>query len=77
VSDFETQALHEGVGVDTRQLKADWDSLVQHALAEATLQLPSTEGFVTTGKQRVHSEHLSFMLNEMQSLARAHPQGVW
>jgi ring-1,2-phenylacetyl-CoA epoxidase subunit PaaC len=76
-SDFETQAVQAGVGIDTAQLKADWEALVQHALAEATLQAPSTEGFVTTGKQGVHSEHLSFMLNEMQSLARAHPEGVW
>jgi ring-1,2-phenylacetyl-CoA epoxidase subunit PaaC len=76
-SDFETQAAQAGVGIDTSQLKADWEALVQHALSEATLQAPSTEGFVTTGKQGVHSEHLSFMLNEMQSLARAHPKGVW
>ena len=76
-SEFETQAAHDGVGINTAQLKADWDALVQQALADATLQAPSSEGFVTTGKQCVHSEHLSFMLNEMQSLARAHPKGVW
>jgi ring-1,2-phenylacetyl-CoA epoxidase subunit PaaC len=76
-SDFETQAAHAGVGVDTQQLKADWHALVQQALGDATLHMPSAEGFVTTGKQCVHSEHLSFMLNEMQSLARAHPKGVW
>ena len=44
---------------------------------EATLTLPSTDGFVTTGKHGAHSEHLSFLLNEMQSLARTHPEGVW
>jgi ring-1,2-phenylacetyl-CoA epoxidase subunit PaaC len=76
-SAFESQAAQDGVGVDTAQLKADWQTLVQQALADATLQMPSTEGFVTTGKLGVHSEHLSFMLNEMQSLARAHPKGVW
>jgi ring-1,2-phenylacetyl-CoA epoxidase subunit PaaC len=76
-SAFESQAAQDGMGVDTAQLKADWQTLVQQALADATLQMPSTEGFVTTGKLGVHSEHLSFMLNEMQSLARAHPKGVW
>jgi len=25
----------------------------------------------------VHSEHLGFVLAEMQSLARAHPEAVW
>jgi ring-1,2-phenylacetyl-CoA epoxidase subunit PaaC len=76
-SAFESQATQDGVGVDTAQLKTDWQTLVQQTLAEATLQMPSAEGFVTTGKQCAHSEHLSFMLNEMQSLARAHPKGVW
>jgi len=32
---------------------------------------------VTEGKLGVHSEHLGFLLAEMQSLARAHPNGRW
>ncbi|MEY4727046.1 MAG: hypothetical protein RLZ36_1673 [Pseudomonadota bacterium] len=64
-------------GLDTAQLKANWESMVRHTVEEATLTLPSTEGFVTTGKHGAHSEHLSFLLDEMQSLARAHPEGVW
>lgn len=76
-SDFETQAAKSGVGVDMASLKTDWDTLVRNTLAEATLQVPSSEGFVTTGKHGVHSEHLDFLLGEMQSLARAHPEGVW
>ncbi|TXH77567.1 MAG: phenylacetate-CoA oxygenase subunit PaaI, partial [Thauera aminoaromatica] len=29
------------------------------------------------GKVGLHSEHLGFLLAEMQSLARAHPDGRW
>ena len=65
------------MGVDVVQLKNDWHTLVHNALTDATLQLPSSNGFVTTGKQGVHSEHLDYLLGEMQSLARAHPEGVW
>ena len=43
----------------------------------ATMQMPTAGGFITTGKQQVHSEHLTFLLEEMQSLARRHPEGVW
>ncbi|MFM8692760.1 MAG: Phenylacetic acid catabolic protein, partial [Limnohabitans sp.] len=43
----------------------------------ATLQQPATAGFVSTGKQGVHSEHLGFLLAEMQSLARQHPGATW
>ena len=76
-SAFEAQAAKDGVGVDVTRLKNDWQALVQNALTQATLQMPSSDGFVTTGKHGVHSEHLSFLLDEMQSLARAHPEGVW
>jgi len=76
-SPFEAEAAQHGVGVDVTTLKHDWDSLVQSTLAQATLQLPSSAGFITTGKLGVHSEHLTFLLGEMQSLARAHPEGVW
>ena len=46
-------------------------------MTAATLKRPSAEGFVSTGKLGVHSEHLGFVLAEMQSLARAHPEAVW
>jgi ring-1,2-phenylacetyl-CoA epoxidase subunit PaaC len=50
---------------------------VDTALQEATLKRPADGGFVSTGKQGLHSEHLGFVLAEMQSLARAHPQATW
>jgi ring-1,2-phenylacetyl-CoA epoxidase subunit PaaC len=50
---------------------------VDAALQEATLKRPADGGFVPTGKQGVHSEHLGFVLAEMQSLARAHPEATW
>ncbi len=76
-SAMETIASDSGVGVDTRTLQAQWSSVVSDTLAQATLKLPSAEGYISTGKQCLHSEHLGFVLSEMQSLARAHPQAVW
>jgi len=58
-------------------LRGEWQSMVDATLAEATLARPSDGGFVTTGKQGVHSEHLGYLLAEMQSLARAHPGAQW
>ncbi|MEO7954246.1 MAG: 1,2-phenylacetyl-CoA epoxidase subunit PaaC [Polaromonas sp.] len=78
-SDMETAAAAAGVGVDMRTLQGDFDATVNEALAEATLQRPAAGGYVTTGKHGQHSEHLGFVLAEMQSLARAHPEAeaVW
>lgn len=76
-SAMEAAAIKTGMGVDTRPLQAAWNAMVDEALAEATLKRPAAGGFVSTGKTGVHSEHLGFVLAEMQSLARAHPEAVW
>lgn len=76
-SPAETAAIEAGIGVDVASLRADWDTIVDAALAEATLVRPAVGGYVPEGKQGIHSEHLGFLLAEMQSLARAHPQGKW
>jgi len=66
-----------GVGVDMASLRAEWDLMVDRTLAEATLSRPSATGYVTQGKHGVHSEHLGYLLAEMQSLTRAHPGAQW
>lgn len=76
-SDAETAAVKNGTGVDVADLQADWDALVDDTVNEATLQRPALQGYVPQGKRGVHSEHMGFLLAEMQSLARAHPHAVW
>lgn len=76
-SDAETAAVKNGTGVDVADLQADWDALVDETVNEATLQRPKVLGYVPQGKRGVHSEHMGFLLAEMQSLARAHPHAVW
>ena len=71
-------ATAQSLGVDGALLAADWELLVDEGLAQATLKRPATvPGYITQGKQGVHSEHLSYLLAEMQSLARAHPGAPW
>jgi ring-1,2-phenylacetyl-CoA epoxidase subunit PaaC len=77
VSAHETAALANGTGMDMSALEQDWNQIVNGALKDATLARPVDGGFVSTGKQGIHSEHLGFVLAEMQSLARAHPQATW
>ena len=76
-SSMEAAAVSAGVGVDVAALKSDWDQLVDDALLDATLQRPKGEGYVTQGKNGLHSEHLGFLLSEMQGLARTHPTASW
>ena len=76
-SPAEQAAQANGSGVAAAQLQAGWNSIVDEAIAEATLNGTARTGYVTQGKLGVHSEHLGFMLAEMQSLARAHPNATW
>ena len=76
-SSIESAAVAAGVGVNVANLRAQWDALVDDALAQATLKRSSADGYVTQGKNGLHSEHLGFLLTEMQSLARAHPNATW
>ncbi|MEZ5644750.1 MAG: 1,2-phenylacetyl-CoA epoxidase subunit PaaC [Burkholderiaceae bacterium] len=72
-------AAQDGTGVDVSALRDDWNALVDETLAEATLTRHDQphQGYVAQGHVGVHSEHLGFLLAEMQSLARAHPAAVW
>ncbi len=76
-SAMETEAFAADVGVDIGALKERWQASVDQVLAEATLTISSPKGHVTRGKDGIHSEHLSYLLAEMQSLARAHPEATW
>jgi len=73
----EQAAQANGSGVDVSVLRADWNRIVDEALQEATLQRPADSPFLPTGKHGVHSEHLGFVLAEMQGLARQHPGATW
>ena len=76
-SPAEQSAMDAGVGLDLAALQAPWQAQLSATLEQAQLQDKSTTGFVSGGKNGIHSEHLSYLLSEMQSLARAHPQAVW
>jgi ring-1,2-phenylacetyl-CoA epoxidase subunit PaaC len=76
-SPAEEQAIADGTGVDASTLRAQWDAMLDAALAEATLTRPPAGGHVPRGKQGLHSEHLTYLLGEMQSLARRHPGANW
>lgn len=54
-----------------------WRSQVETVVLEATLELPADEGMLKGGREGKHSEHLGFLIAEMQHLQRAHPGASW
>ena len=47
------------------------------AHAAAGLVMPKESAFRSTGKLGRHSEHMGYILAEMQHLQRSFPGGVW
>ena len=77
-SDELTRALAaDGAGVDPSGLRPAVDAYVDRVLEEATLRRPA-DGYQHTGGRRgMHTEHLGYLLAEMQHLARSHPGATW
>ena len=79
---FETDAVDEAAAASSlgprwADVQTDWQAEMAAVLDEADLQPPPAGAFRSTGKQGVHSEHMGFILAEMQQLQRAYPGGVW
>ena len=70
-------AAQAGLGPRWGELKAPWLAEMTQILDEAGFQQPAAVPFLSTGKAGVHSEHMGYILAEMQQLQRAYPGGVW
>ena len=73
--DAAAEAANLGPARDS--LREGWAAEVKAVLAEATLTWPVATPFISTGTLGRHSEHMGFILAEMQTLQRQHPGGRW
>ncbi|HCE11058.1 MAG TPA: phenylacetate-CoA oxygenase subunit PaaI [Oxalobacteraceae bacterium] len=68
----------QGIAPDLASLREPWINHVQEIFQEATLIVPPLNAWMQKGgKQGVHSEHLGYLLAEMQFLQRAYPAATW
>jgi ring-1,2-phenylacetyl-CoA epoxidase subunit PaaC len=64
--------------MDVSNIRNEWMNKVKKILGEATLPLPSEDMWMQSGgKEGIHTEHLGFLLAEMQFLQRAYPGLEW
>ena len=75
--DIDRAAAAAAIGPAPGALAAAWNRTVDDVLAAATLARPPAASYGWHGKQGRHSEHLGYLLAEMQSLHRAHPGATW
>jgi|SRR5438128_1353504 len=74
---IEDAVADAGVGIRSAEISPAFQRTVDEALREATLALPATTKFVSAGKLGWHSEHLGYVLAEMQFLQRSYPNQQW
>ena len=74
---YETEAVEDGFGVDVANLKDGWMQKVKNVFGEATLPVPENVWMQSGGKEGMHTEHLGYILADMQFLQRAYPDCEW
>jgi ring-1,2-phenylacetyl-CoA epoxidase subunit PaaC len=73
----DAHAQQSGLGPRWSELQPAWQAEMAQVFDAAGLALPATTPFRSTGKTGMHSEHMGFILAEMQHLQRSYPGGVW
>lgn len=71
------EMLAAGMGVDLNAIKTQWQKRVDAVLEEATLSIPANAWMHSGGKEGRHSEHLGYILTELQFMQRAYPDMEW
>jgi ring-1,2-phenylacetyl-CoA epoxidase subunit PaaC len=70
-------AVASKLGPAWSELNEPWLAEMREVLGEAGLTPPALTRFRSTGKSGRHSEHMGYLLAEMQYLQRAYPGGAW
>lgn len=77
VNETDRMVLQSGVGVDISLLKQPWMECVGNVFAEANITMPQSAWMQQGGKEGRHSEHLGYILAELQFMQRAYPGMEW
>lgn len=77
MDETDQQMADAGVDTDHAALRTEWKRIVSAILEEATLKVPADGWYHKGSKKGSHTEHLGFILAEMQYLQRTYPGAKW
>jgi len=75
--DGEEELVKNGLVPDLKPLHATWGKEIKALLEECHIQVPVDVYMHKGSAKALHSEHLGFILAEMQSLPRTYPTAKW
>ncbi|MFM9910981.1 MAG: 1,2-phenylacetyl-CoA epoxidase subunit PaaC [Chitinophagaceae bacterium] len=76
-SDYEEKIFEQGIGVNSSSLKNEWLAIIAEVFKEANLSLPENIFMQRGGREGIHTEHLGFILTELQYMQRVYPGATW
>jgi len=77
MASYETELRTDGYALDVAGLEQEWLQRVQAIAAKAGLKLPQGEVMLYGGKEGRHTEHMGYILTELQYMQRTYPQMTW
>ena len=77
MDEIDNEILKLGIGVDNQKLKSKWNEIINSTIEKAKLNRPEDSYMATGSRKGIHTEHLGFLLAEMQFLPRAYPDAKW
>ncbi len=76
-NNLDAQMANQNIAPDLLKIKPLWNEKIKEVLDEATLSLPANNWMQSGGKEGRHTEHLGFILTDMQHLQRTYPGLEW
>ncbi|MBI5263710.1 MAG: phenylacetate-CoA oxygenase subunit PaaC [Bradyrhizobium sp.] len=77
VESGERGLIDAGIAVDPETLRAQWRRTISDVMIEATLALPTNDWMQQGGRSGRHSEHLGYLLSELQHMQRTYQGLTW
>ena len=77
LTESDKEMVSQGIGVDATLLKDAYYKSVKELLEEATLHIPDSKYFQKGGKKGIHTEHLGYLLSDLQYMQRTYPNMEW
>lgn len=75
--EVDAELIGSGIIPSMDGLEDEWNALVREVLMEATLEIPANNWKQEGGRKGMHSEHLGYILAELQYMQRAYPGLEW
>ena len=76
-TEIEKEMKESGIGADLNLVQSACEQSLNTVLEEANLTIPEVKWVHSGGKKGIHSEHLGFVLSDLQYMQRAYPKMAW